>query len=155
SRQAPILEPLEERRSRDAELARNPLAIVVVAPQRALHDLALQLLEHLLQAHAGRKLGDRDPHLFVDLQVEGEIRGFDRRALPQEQGAVDGVAQLADVSRPMVALQPLDRRRAEANRIPARRERAEEMLRQLQDVAAAVSQRWQVQWNDAEPIVEI
>ncbi len=84
-RQAPVLEALEQGRAGDAELLRDPLAVVVVAAQRALDDLALEPLEHLLQRHPRGELGHRDPDLAVDLLVEAQVRGVDHRALAQEQ----------------------------------------------------------------------
>src|SRR4051812_45750978 len=50
--QAPILEALEQRGPRDAKLLRHAFAVVVEALQRGLDDLALELLEHLLQRHS-------------------------------------------------------------------------------------------------------
>jgi hypothetical protein len=119
---APVLQPLEERRASDAQLPRHTLAVVVELPERGLDDLPLGQLEQLLQLAPGDVLS-RDPVALLLpgrwVGVEGEIGLVDQRPTAQEQGAVDDVAQLADVPRPEVGLQSGQRRRSQAHVCPA------------------------------------
>src|SRR5262249_19486577 len=85
-------------------------------------------------------------------QVDAE-----RTVLGQDDGALDHVAQFADVSRPVVGRELLEAlvREHDLRAVePARRE-VQEMRRQQPDVLQATAQRRQLDWKDRQSVVQV
>ena len=94
-------------------------------------------------------------HLLHDaLRQIGQI---DHRAAGQHHRALDGIAQLAHVARPVVGLerphglvrQPLDGALLDLGEV------GDEPRRQRGDILGPVAQRWHLHAKDVEPVVEV
>src|SRR2546430_15627333 len=87
----------------------------------------------------------------------GEMLARNEPAVTQENGALDRVPQLADVSGPRIGKQPLPRisrnsgRRA-AHGLP---KLFQERLGERKDILGAIAQRRDVDLEDVEPVVEV
>src|SRR5512143_418574 len=97
--QAEMLEATVEGAPRQAEGPRRLGGVAAGAPQRLLAEVALGLLEgHLLDARAD-----------LAARAEHEVAGGDLGAVREDEGALDDVLELADVARPGVADERLQR----------------------------------------------
>ena len=98
--------------------------------------------------------------LFAALSRGGghrQVLAADEAAVGQDHGALDGVAQLADVAGPRVGEQLIaclarDARRRAADGFA---DLGEKRVGQLQDVVEPLAQRRQRDLEDAEPVVEV
>ena len=87
----------------------------------------------------------------------GMRSGADARPRAQHHRALDDVLQLADVARPAVVHQQVERLRLEldAGLAVLRAVLLEEVLRQRRNVVLALPQRRQVDVDDVQPVVEV
>ena len=113
-----------------------------------------------LQLVVPERMQHGDDVLALDVAVSsrlGEVFGLDLRALREQDGALDGVLELAYVPAPRLAAQVVRGVRSEARDVtpvtagPALEERA----REQHDVVSAVAQRRHPELDDAQPIVEV
>ena len=81
--------------------------------------------------------------------LEGEVPRLQPWALPQQQGAVHHVAQLADVARPVVLLQLRQRGRGEFRRMPRRRAGPHEVLGQQPNVPVTSALEEATRWMNS------
>src|SRR5438093_1570739 len=121
--------------------------VAVEARHRLLDQESLDVLEaHLLDAR-GRIL----------VQPQAEIAGADRGGLRHQHAALDRVIELADVARPRMVEQRLQRRRLEAgDRLPVPlRVLLQEVRRQRRNVFTPLAQRRQGNLDRVQPEEQI
>ena len=91
-------------------------------------------------------------------EAEREVGRGDPGPLAEGDAALDDALQLADVARPVVAAEEVERVGREAGDglgELARRTAAAEMIGEALDVAAAVAEGRQPEADDADPVVEV
>src|SRR5262249_2928476 len=87
--------------------------------------------------------------------IERKICLIDRCPAAQEERPMYDVAQLSDVARPGMGLEPCQGIGSETHRLSARGELREQMLGEGGNAAAAIAERRKRQRADGEPVEEI
>src|SRR5688500_5976495 len=147
-----FLDLLDQRRARDAELSRRMCAVSVVHPQGALHVYSFHLFERardVLPASYAARLA----------YLAGKVRVLDPLcSTPDDHRALQHVAQLANVARPGVAHEALERVVGDRG-WRCRKLRPQVVANAADQIDQVLScpcpQRWKVYGHDAEPVVQI
>ena len=135
----------------DAQDGGRLLAMAAALVEHALDVAPLDLLErrHLLGIPVVLERG-LEPH------AHRKVLGLDRAAIGQNERPLDHVLQLADVPRPQVALEHLDRLLGGLHgALGNDRRAADEVIHQQRDVALSLAQRRDVHGEHVEPVVEV
>ncbi len=127
------------------QVTRGAGAVAAVEAEHFIDVLALPALACLGQGEDGRQL----------VGVDAEVVGAEQGLVSQHQRLLDSVLHLANVSRPVVALDRGDRAGGEPAHLAGQllRVARQQVARQHHHVITAIAQRRQVQVHDVEPVV--
>src|SRR6478672_6535395 len=152
-----LLHPAVERGAGEAELGGGERDVVAVLLQRLLDQLLLGAVEVEVVARRRGRRRRRGGARRGEAAREREIRAGEGIAVGEDDGALAGMAQRADVAGPVIGLEraghvgwKLPRRLAVFPGILG-----DEMVGEREDVLAALAQRRQVDLDRVEPEQEV